>query len=105
MKLEGAKDGLLKARTELMEAHRELQECAQEQDKRRKEALDLRRLMADGTRETEAVQASNQELRALIKRAESDNNRYVTWNCRCFFYSLYFLSVFIRNGDFVFRTL
>ncbi|KAI4829341.1 hypothetical protein KUCAC02_023387 [Chaenocephalus aceratus] len=40
--LEGAKDGLLKARTELMEAHRELQEC---------------------------------ELRALIKRAESDNNR------------------------------
>ncbi|XP_034091518.1 rootletin isoform X3 [Gymnodraco acuticeps] len=73
--LQEAKDGLIKARTELMEAHRELQECVQERDKQRKEALDLRRLMGDGTREKEAIQASNQELRAFIKRAESDNNR------------------------------
>ncbi|XP_010765111.1 rootletin-like, partial [Notothenia coriiceps] len=73
--LQEAKDGLIKAQTELMEAHRELQECVQERDKQRKEALDLRRLMGDGTREKEAIQASNQELRAFIKRAESDNNR------------------------------
>ncbi|KAK1896509.1 Rootletin [Dissostichus eleginoides] len=73
--LQEAKDGLIKARTELMEAHRELQECVQERDKQRKEALDLRKLIGDGTREKEAIQASNQELRAFIKRAESDNNR------------------------------
>lgn len=62
--------------TELIEAHRELQECAQDRDKQRKAALDLRRLLGDESREKESIQASNQELRALIKRAESDNSRY-----------------------------
>lgn len=83
MKLEGlrrqlqeAEDGLVKARRALIEAHRELQECAQERDKQRKDALDLRRLLGDETREKDAIQASNQELRAFIKRAESDNSRY-----------------------------
>lgn len=74
--LQAAEDALLKVRTELIEAHRELQECAQDRDKQRKGALDLRRLLGDESREKESIQASNQELRALIKRAESDNSRY-----------------------------
>lgn len=69
----------MKGRRELIEAHRGLQECAQERDKQRKEALDLRRLLGDETREKEAIQASNQELRSFIKRAESDNSRY-SWH-------------------------
>ena len=73
--LQEAEDGLVKGRKELIEAHRGLQECAQERDKQRKEVLDLRRLFGDESREKEAIQASNQELRAFIKRAESDNNR------------------------------
>lgn len=83
MKLEGlrrqlqeAEDGLIKGQRELIEAHRELQECAQDRDKQRKEALDLRRLSGDETREKEAIQTSNKELRVLIKRAESENSRY-----------------------------
>lgn len=83
MKLEGlrrqlqeAADGLIKGRRELVEAHRQLQECARERDNQRKDSLDLRRLLGDETREKEAIQASNQELRASIKRAESDNSRY-----------------------------
>lgn len=74
--LQDAEDGLIKGQKELIEAHRDLQECAQERDKQRKEALDLRRLLGDETREKEAIQASNQELRTLVKRAESDNSRY-----------------------------
>lgn len=74
--LQEAEDALIKGRRELIEAHRELQECAQDRDNQRKEALDLRRLLGDETREKEAIQASNQELRALIKRAENDNSRY-----------------------------
>lgn len=74
--LQEAEDGIIKGRRELIEAHRELQECAQERDKQRKEALDLRRLLGEETREKEAIQASNEELRAFIKRAESDNSRY-----------------------------
>lgn len=67
---------MVKVRTELIEAHREIQECAQDRDRQRKGALDLRRLLGDESREKESIQASNQELRALIKRAESDNRRY-----------------------------
>lgn len=74
--LQEAEDGLIKVRRELIESHRELQECAQDRDKQRKEALDLRRLLGDETREKESIQASNQELRSLIKRAESNNSRY-----------------------------
>lgn len=83
MKLEGLRqqlhegeDGRFKGQRELIEAHRELQGCAQERDKLRKDAVDLRRLLGNETREKEAIQASNQELRALVKRAESDNSRY-----------------------------
>lgn len=74
--LQEAEDGLIKVRRELIEAHRELQDCAQDRDKQRKETLDLRRLLGNETREKESIQASNHELRALIKRAESDNSRY-----------------------------
>lgn len=83
MKLEGlrqqlqeAEDGLIKGQRELIEAHRELQGCAQERDQLRKEALDLRRQLGDETRDKEAIQVSNQELRAVIKKAESENSRY-----------------------------
>lgn len=74
--LQEAEDGLVKVQRKLIEAHRELQECAQDRDKQRKEVLDTRRLLGDETREKEAIQASNLELRVLIKRAESDNSRY-----------------------------
>ena len=74
--LQEAEDGLVKGQRELIEAHRELQDCAQERDTQRREALDLRRLLGDESREKEALQESNQELRAFIKRAESDNSRY-----------------------------
>lgn len=66
----------MKGQREIIEAHRELQECAQERDKQRKETLDLRRHLGNETREKEAIQVSNEELRTLIKRAESDNSRY-----------------------------
>lgn len=82
MKLEGVRrqlreteDSLLKQQEDLTEAHRGLQGCVQEREKLRKEALELRRILADETREREAIQVSNRELRAFIKKAESDNNR------------------------------
>lgn len=74
--LQEAEDGLVGARQELIQAHRELQDVAQDRDRQRKETLDLRRLLGDEAREKESIQASNQELRALVKRAESDNSRY-----------------------------
>lgn len=74
--LKETEDALIKGRRELIEAHRELQECAQERDKQRKDALDLRRVLGDETREKEAIQGSNEELRASVKRAECDNSRY-----------------------------
>jgi len=74
--LQEAEDRLIKGQKDLIEAHRDLQSCAQERDKVRKEALDLKRQLGDETREKEAIQASNLELRAFIKRAESDNSRY-----------------------------
>lgn len=82
-RLQEAEDGLVGVRRELIEAHRELQELAQDRDRQRKETLDLRRLLGDETREKESIQSSNQELRALIKRAESDNSRYTSplWSC------------------------
>lgn len=83
--LQEAEDGLVGARQELIQAHRELQDVAQDRDRQRKETLDLRRLLGDEAREKESIQASNQELRALVKRAESDNSRYgsvVSKQCR-----------------------
>uniref|UniRef100_A0A3P8URD3 Ciliary rootlet coiled-coil, rootletin family member 2 n=1 Tax=Cynoglossus semilaevis TaxID=244447 RepID=A0A3P8URD3_CYNSE len=70
---QAAQDALVKGQQELIELHRELQECAQERDRQRKEALDQRRLLGDESREREAVQSSNQELRVFVKRAESEN--------------------------------
>lgn len=74
--LQEAEDGLVGARRELIQAHRELQDVVHDRDRQRKDALDLRRLLGDEAREKESIQASNQELRALVKRAESDNSRY-----------------------------
>lgn len=73
--LQEAEDEIIKIRCELIEAHRGLQGCAQERDVQRKEVLDLKRLLGDETREKEAIQVTNEELRTLIKRAESDNSR------------------------------
>lgn len=74
--LQVAEDGLVGARQELIQAHRELQDVAQDRDWQRKETLDLRRLLGDEAQEKESIQASNHELRALVKRAESENSRY-----------------------------
>lgn len=74
--LQEAEDGLVGARRELIQAHREVQDVAQDRDRQQKESVDLRRLLGDEAREKESIQASNQELRALVKRAESDNSRY-----------------------------
>lgn len=73
--LQEAEDGLIKGQRDLIEAHRELQASAQALDKQQKEAQDMQRLLGDESREKEAIQVSNQELRALIKRTESDNSR------------------------------
>ncbi|XP_049578492.1 rootletin isoform X2 [Syngnathus scovelli] len=59
---------------QLAEARQSLQESSQGWEKQRKEALNLRRLLEDETSEKEAIHTSNQELRASIKRAESDNS-------------------------------
>nr|XP_057928909.1 rootletin [Doryrhamphus excisus] len=77
VQLQNAEDRLSQGQRELTEARRALLESAQGQEKQRKEVLNLRRLLDDETREKEAIQASNQELRASIKRAESDNS---SWN-------------------------
>lgn len=74
--LQEAEDGLVGAQRDLIQAHRELQDVAQDRDRQRKETLDLRRSLGDEVREKESIQATNQELRALVKRAESDNSRY-----------------------------
>lgn len=74
--LQEAEDGLVGARQELIKAHRELQDVAEDRDRQRKETLDMRRLLGDEAREKESIQASNQELRALVKRAESNNSRF-----------------------------
>lgn len=83
MKLEGlrqqlqeAENRLNKGQRDLIEAHRGLQDCAEKQDKLRKEALDLRRAIGEETREKEAIQVSNHELRVFTKRAEGENSRY-----------------------------
>ncbi|XP_061895359.1 rootletin-like isoform X1 [Entelurus aequoreus] len=74
VQLQDAQDGLGRGQKELLEARRALRDCAQGQEKQRKEALNLRRLLDDETREKEAIRASNQELRASVKRVESDNS-------------------------------
>ncbi|XP_061744407.1 rootletin [Nerophis ophidion] len=74
VQLQDAQDRLGRGQKELLEARRALRECAQGQEKQRKEALNLRRLLDDETREKEAILASNQELRASVKRVESDNS-------------------------------
>lgn len=74
--LQETEDSLIKGQRDLIEAHRKLQDSAQERDKLRKEAQDLQQLLGDECREKEAIQDSNQELQALIKRTESDNIRY-----------------------------
>lgn len=73
--LQEAEDRLIKGQRDLIEARRELQGSAQAQDKLQKEAQDTQRLLGDESREKEAIQVSNLELRALIKRTESDNSR------------------------------
>lgn len=70
-----ARRELADARRELADSRRSLQESSQGWEKQRKEAVNLRRLLEDETSAKEAIHASNQELRASVKRAESDNSR------------------------------
>ncbi|XP_077390200.1 uncharacterized protein sned1 isoform X5 [Festucalex cinctus] len=72
--LQDTEEQLGEVQRELAEARRSLQESSQNWEKQRKEALNLRRLLEDETSEKEAIRASNHELRATVKRAESDNS-------------------------------
>ncbi|XP_019752700.1 rootletin isoform X1 [Hippocampus comes] len=72
--LQDAKEQLGEAWRELADARRSLQESSQSWEKQRKEAVNLQRLLEDETSAKEAIHASNQELRASVKRAESDNS-------------------------------
>ncbi|RVE73900.1 hypothetical protein OJAV_G00035780 [Oryzias javanicus] len=71
-RLQEAEDNLVRGQRNLIEAHREIRDSAQEQKNLRMEALDLRKQLSDETRMKEAVRASNHQLHALIKKAESD---------------------------------
>uniref|UniRef100_A0A8C6TTP2 Ciliary rootlet coiled-coil, rootletin family member 2 n=1 Tax=Neogobius melanostomus TaxID=47308 RepID=A0A8C6TTP2_9GOBI len=73
--LQEAEDEVVKLRAELIEAHRGLQECVHERDVQHKEVLDLKRILGDETREKETIQETNEALRILIKKAESENSR------------------------------
>ena len=73
--LQEAEESRDAGRRDLIEAHRQLRDCAAERDAQRKEALELRRALGDAGREKEAIHNSNQELRATVKRTENDINR------------------------------
>ena len=66
---------------ELLEARSLHQEALQDRDQQRQEALEQGRLLGEQTREREALHASNQELRATVKKAQSDNDRYHLSTC------------------------
>lgn len=72
--VEDARDGI---RRDLIEAHRKVRESLEGHELQRKEIQDLRRSLSDEAKEKEAMQHSNQELRAAVKRAESDRIRWV----------------------------
>ena len=63
----------------LLEARSLHREALQDRDQQRQEALEQGRL--EQTREREALHASNQELRAAVKKAQSDNDRYHPSTC------------------------
>ncbi|XP_053708808.1 rootletin isoform X2 [Synchiropus splendidus] len=65
----------VKAQKDLIEAQRELRLCKEDYDEQRGEALNLKRLLSDETKEKETLQESNQELRSFIRRTEEENNR------------------------------
>ncbi|KAF6724225.1 Rootletin [Oryzias melastigma] len=73
-RLQEAEDNLVRGQRDLIEAHREIRDSAQEQKNLREEVLDLRKQLSNETRMKEAVRASNHQLHALIKKAESDKS-------------------------------
>lgn len=70
-------DGRDAVRRELIEAHRRVRESHEAAEVQKKEAQDLRRSLGDESKEKEAVQRSNEELRGAVRRAESERIRYV----------------------------
>lgn len=70
--VEDARSGV---RQELIEMHRQLREGEEARERQRQEMLGIRRAMGDETREKEALQKSNTELRAVIKKTESERIR------------------------------
>ncbi|KAM9831297.1 uncharacterized protein crocc2 [Neosynchiropus ocellatus] len=65
----------VKAQKDLIEAQRELWICKEDCDEQRGEALNLKRVLIDETKEKETFQESNRELRSSIRRTEEENNR------------------------------
>lgn len=57
--------------------HRRLREGEEARELRCKEMLEIRRALGDETREKEIMQKSNTELRAAIKKTESERIRLV----------------------------
>ncbi|XP_061636081.1 rootletin isoform X2 [Phyllopteryx taeniolatus] len=70
--LQATEERLAEAKRDLAEARRSLRDSAQGLEKQREEALNLRRRLGDKTKEKEAIQTSNKELRASVKQVESD---------------------------------
>lgn len=78
-RLQHTEDKVADGQKDLIQAHRSLQEQAQEQaqeqEEQRRRVRDLERRLADESREKEAAHTSSQELRAAVRRAENLNSR------------------------------
>lgn len=59
----------------MAELHCKLQEIEEVRDHQQKELMEIQRALADESREKEALQKSNSELRAAIKKAENERLR------------------------------
>lgn len=70
--LEDTRDGL---RRELLEAQRKVRDSLEGYEAHCREAGELRRSLSEGTKEREALRRSNEELRAAVKKAESERIR------------------------------
>lgn len=70
-----AEDTYADVHKELTELHQRLQESEEACDQRQKELLEFHRAVADESREKEALQKSNADLRAAVKKTENEKLR------------------------------
>lgn len=70
-----AEDTYADVHKELTELHQRLQESEEACDQRQKELLEFHRAVADENREKEALQKSNGDLRAAVKKTENERLR------------------------------